>query len=85
MSGPLLQKVPDGEAGRFVGDDVKYNKVAEVVMEKEHGVQVNDLYALTNGFASSYFVKPGDVHFTPFGSQKLAEQVVRSIFKSGIL
>ena len=70
--------VPDGEAGRIVGDDVKYNEVARKIMEK-HGVQINDLHALSATFPSSLFRKPGDVHYLPAGSEKLADQVVVAI------
>lgn len=70
--------VPEGEVGRFVGDDIKYNAAAARVMKK-HGVAINDLHALSAGFAADKFTKPGDVHYTSKGSAKLAEQVVVSI------
>ena len=66
--------VPEGEAGRKVGDDIRYNEVAAKVMAR-HAIPVNDLHALTSTFPAELFVKPGDVHFKPVGSQKLAEQV----------
>lgn len=74
--------VPEGEVGRAVGDDVKYNAVAAQVMKK-HGVVINDLHALSAAMKPEMFIKPGDVHFTPAGSSKLAEQVVAKI--SGVL
>ena len=70
--------VPEGEVGRNVGDDVKYNEVAARVMQK-HGVAINDLHALTASFKKEMFTRPGDVHYTPAGSKKLAEQVVTKI------
>jgi arylsulfatase A-like enzyme len=70
--------VPEGEAGRFVGDDAKYNTIAAEVMKK-HGIAINDLHATTKTFAADMFTKPGDVHYTPQGSQILAKQVVGSI------
>jgi hypothetical protein len=70
--------VPEGETGRHVGDDVKYNEVAARVMKK-YGVSINDLHALSASFDPQMFVKPGDVHFTASGSQKLADQVVAKI------
>lgn len=73
--------VPEGEAGRIVGDDVKYNKVAAKVMKKHH-IQINDLHALTATFDKSLFSKPGDVHFSAEGSLKLAKQVVSEIEKA---
>lgn len=70
--------VPEGEAGRRVNDDRKYNEIAARVMQK-HGVRTNDLNSLTRTFAPELFTKPGDVHFKPEGYQKLAEQVATSI------
>ncbi len=72
--------VPEGEDGRFVGDDVKYNAVAERVMKKHH-IATDDLFTLSKGFAGRFSMKAGDVHFTPEGYEKLAEQVSASIEK----
>ena len=72
--------VPEGEAGRVMGDDIKYNTAAAHVMKK-HGVAINDLHKLSASFAPDMFTKPGDVHYTPKGSAKLAEQVVIKISK----
>ena len=69
--------VPEGEAGRVVGDDVKYNAVAEKIMKK-HGIAINDLHALTVSFGGEYSL-PGDVHYNKAGSTQLAEQVAESI------
>lgn len=74
--------VPEGESGRHAGDEVKYNEVAARVMGK-HGVAINDLHALSASFKPEMFVRPGDVHYTAAGSQKLADQVVTKI--SGVL
>ena len=70
--------VPEGEVGRVVGDDVKYNEVAARVMQK-HGVVINDLHALSASFKPEMFTRPGDVHYTAAGSQKLADQVVAKV------
>ena len=70
--------VPEGEAGRVVGDEVKYNAAAARVMQK-HGVRIDDLHALTKTFGPELFVGPGDVHYTQEGSAKLATQVAESI------
>jgi len=70
--------VPEGEPGRFVGDDVKYNAVAERVMKK-HGVLIDDLYSTAKAFPPGMSTKPGDVHYTSKGYAKLAEQVVAKI------
>ena len=70
--------VPEGEVGRFVGDDTKYNAIAAEVM-KSHGIVINDLHATTKKFQPGMFVKPGDVHFTPEASKVLAAQVAEQI------
>jgi len=69
--------VPEGEAGRVVGDDDKYNTVAEKIMKK-HGIAINDLHALTVSFGGEYS-PPGNVHYNKTGSTQLAEQVAESI------
>lgn len=73
--------VPEGEAGRKINDDLKYNEVAARLMKK-HGVPINDLNQLTRTFAAELFTKPGDVHFTAEGYAKLAKQVAVSIRKA---
>ncbi len=70
--------VPEGEAGRFVGDDAKYNAIAAEIM-KRHDIPTDDLYTLSKSFAPELFVKPGDVHFTEKGYQQLAAQVAASL------
>ncbi len=70
--------VPEKEAGRKLGDDVKYNEAAARVMKK-HGIQINDLHALTKTFPSDLFVRPGDVHFKPEGYRKVGRQVADTI------
>lgn len=66
--------VPEGELGRKVDDDRLYNEAAARVMKK-HGVAINDLNQLTRSFATDQFTGPGNVHFTPAGSKRIAEQV----------
>lgn len=72
--------VPEGEPGRFVGDDEKYNAIARKVMER-HGIPIHDLHAVTKAFPADHFVGPGDVHFTPAASAKLAARVAEEIGK----
>ena len=69
--------VPENEAGRFVGDDIKYNAAAAKVMQK-HGIEINDLHSLTVSFAGKHSQR-GNVHYDKDGSAKLAEQVATSI------
>ncbi len=70
--------VPKGEAGRKVGDDDKYNEVAARVMKK-HGVEINDLNALSDSFPSGLFTAAGNVHFKAEGSKRLGQAVAGKI------
>jgi len=70
--------VPEGEIGRFAGDEVKYNDKARLVMAK-HDIAVNDLHALTSNFENILFRGPGDVHYTKEGSRIIAAQVAEKI------
>ena len=71
--------VPDGKftPPRSDRDVVAYNQVAREIMD-EHGVQMNDLYALCQPRLSD-LQRPANVHFTDEGSRVLAEQVAAAI------
>ncbi len=73
--------VPDGEPGRFRGDEIKYNKAAEKIM-KENGVTINDLYAHAFPKLSQIQLPNGNVHFTAEGSKYLAEHVAACVLKA---
>ena len=66
-----------------MGDDVKYNEAALRVMHN-HGIAVNDLYALSSEFGPEMYSKPGDVHFSGKGNTALAKQVAEAIRKHGL-
>lgn len=69
--------VPQGAAGRVVGDSKKYNDVAAKIMD-EHKIAIDDQYA----FALERLEKiqlSKNVHFTPAGSRELAQQVVAAV------
>ena len=70
--------VPEGEDGRKVGDDDKYNEAAARVMKK-HGIRINDLNSLTDNFSPELFVKPGDVHYKSEGSKEIGQAVAKEI------
>jgi lysophospholipase L1-like esterase len=70
--------VPEGEPGRKVGDDLRYNEAAVAVMKK-HGVTVNDLHAVMADRMGEFGTRPGNVHFKPEGSAMLARQVAKVI------
>lgn len=71
--------VPEGgvRPHRDPEDSVRYNEIAAGIM-KEHGIAVNDLFAVIAQGDPSYG-KPADVHFTRAGSKALGAQVVRAI------
>jgi hypothetical protein len=66
--------VPEGEAGRFVGDEMKYNEVAATIMKK-HCIMIDDLHTLTKEFAPVLFLEPGNVHYTKEAYKKIAEHI----------
>ncbi|MEE2883759.1 MAG: SGNH/GDSL hydrolase family protein [Planctomycetota bacterium] len=70
--------VPEGEAGRKVGDDIRYNAVAKRLMKK-YRIPITDLGAASRRFPPELFRAPGDVHFKPEGRKKLAKLVTAKI------
>lgn len=58
-------------------DVVEYNRVARLVMEQNE-VTVDDLHDLVLPRLAA-LQRPGDIHFTPEGSEKLARQVAGTI------
>lgn len=70
--------VPEGEAGRKVGDEIAYNRIAAEIMGK-HGVATNDLHTHALKKLPGIAVKKGDVHFTAAGNAHLAEKVAESV------
>ncbi|GAB5559739.1 MAG: SGNH/GDSL hydrolase family protein [Synoicihabitans sp.] len=70
--------VPEGEIGRKIGDDIIYNQAAREVME-HHGIPINDLHATMAGKMAKFARAPGDVHFTPEGSELLGSAVAEAI------
>ncbi|MCH7945451.1 MAG: hypothetical protein IIC73_05470, partial [Armatimonadetes bacterium] len=70
--------IPPGEAGRFVGDDVRYNHIAKGVMRR-NGVMIDDLHAAVMKLGPDAFSGPGNVHFKSEASKALGMQVAKSI------
>lgn len=66
--------VPKGAKGRVVGDSKRYNDAAAKVLPI--GMETNALYDFAMEHAEQ---KEANVHYTPEGSAKLAEQVAESI------
>jgi hypothetical protein len=69
--------VPEGAAGRVVGDSAKYNEIAATVME-EDGIVTNDLFTVSEGLEAGMQL-PANVHYSAEGSDALADAVVLSI------
>ncbi len=72
--------VPDGTGFRVKGDVAIYNHAAIKVMGK-HGVQINDLYSFALPRLKE-IQRQSNVHFTPKGSELLAEECAKSILKA---
>ncbi|MFI3267421.1 MAG: SGNH/GDSL hydrolase family protein [Rikenellaceae bacterium] len=75
--------VPINEAGRFVDDVVKYNKVAEEIM-KRYDVTINPLYEHSLTIHPKYGKGDDDVHYTDEGCKALSVPVIEAL-KSVIL
>ncbi len=73
--------VPEKEAGRKLGDDLKYNQVAEEIM-KANGVLINDLHSHALLKLPEIMAQEGDVHFNDSGYRHLADKVVAEILSS---
>lgn len=72
--------VPPGAKGRYVGDSALYNKIAAKIMRK-HGVPTHDLYTLSKQRMKE-IMKPANVHYTPEGSNVLAQEVAHVILEA---
>ena len=73
--------VPENEAGRKVGDSLKYNAIANEIMKK-NGIQINHLHAHALKKLPGIASAPGNVHYTGAGSAYLAEKVAEEIQKA---
>ncbi|GAB6165587.1 SGNH/GDSL hydrolase family protein [Thermostilla marina] len=69
--------VPENSLGRVKGDAARYNAVAAEIMKK-HGIAIDDLYQFVIDEKIPP-VRPGNVHFSPESSKKLAKHVADSI------
>ncbi len=72
--------VPINEAGRFVLDVQRYNRVAEEIMER-HNVTINPLYSLSLKVHPKYGNGDDDVHYSKEGYSILAKPVIKEIKK----
>ncbi|TWU58194.1 SGNH/GDSL hydrolase family protein [Rubripirellula reticaptiva] len=69
--------VPEGARGRVPGDSKRYNEVAAKVMAEVGGIEIDPMYEIA--VANANLQKKADVHYTPEGSAKLAEQVAKTV------
>lgn len=74
--------VPAGAArvGTLKGVEVKYNAVAEEIMDK-HGIPIDDLYSAILPYHEKFWLGPNNIHFNRKGSAFLGEQVARKIIE----
>ena len=70
--------VPKDEAGRKLGDDLKYNAAAAKIMQANE-ILINDLHTHALKRLPATMVRPGDVHFTESGYIHLAKQVAETV------
>lgn len=73
--------VPEGSSGRIQGDAVKYNAIALEIMKESaggHEIFIDDLYRFSYPRLAE-IQRKANVHYTPEGSRRLAEQVARVI------
>ena len=73
-----ITPVPENEAGRKVGDDLIYNRIAAEIMQA-NDIKINDLHAHALKKLPGIASAPGNVHYTPAGSAYLAEKVAEEI------
>ena len=69
--------VPEGAAGRIPDDAKRYNDAAAKVMAEVGGIQTDPMYDFATEHADLQL--KANVHYTPAGSKKLAEQVAKSV------
>ena len=72
--------VPTEEAGRYVEDAIKYNKVARKVMQ-ENGIEINDIYKVSKKIHQEYGKGNDDVHYTTKGYGELGKHITKFLEK----
>ncbi|WP_147871745.1 SGNH/GDSL hydrolase family protein [Stieleria maiorica] len=69
--------VPEGAAGRVVGDSAKYNAAAAEAIAKVGGIQTDSFFDFAQSVKEHQ--RPANVHYTPEGSKLLGEHVAEVI------
>jgi len=72
--------VPEQEAGRFLKDPLKYNKVAKKIMKK-YGIKVNDIYKKSKKIHKKYGKGADDVHYSKKGYEYLSIEIINFLNK----
>jgi hypothetical protein len=70
--------VPKKEAGRFVGDEERYNKIAREVMKK-NGILINELYTPSLAIHAKFGMGDDNVHYTKEGYQQLSKPIIAEL------
>lgn len=70
--------VPDHEAGRKLGDEIKYNAIAKSIM-LENDILIDDLHAHALKGLPEIQKQKGDVHFNSDGYAFLAKHVAQTV------
>lgn len=70
--------VPKEEAGRFTGDEIKYNTIALEVM-KQNNIKVNDLYKTSVEVHQKFGLGTDNVHYNETGYKELAKQIIKFV------
>lgn len=70
--------VPKNEAGRFVGDEEKYNQIAIEVMRK-NSIAISDLYNPSVAIHEKAGLGDDNVHYTTEGYQQLSISVTAKL------
>jgi len=72
--------VPEHEAGRFLKDAQKYNKVAKIIMKK-YDIKVNDIYKKSKAIHKEFGKGIDDVHYIEKGYEKLSIEISNFLTK----
>ena len=72
--------VPPGSKGRYVGDSIKYNAAAALVMIR-HGIPTHDLFTMSKERMKEIML-PANVHYTKDGSEVLGRDVAKIILEA---
>ena len=71
--------VPQGAAGRIVGDAKKYNAAALDVLGAYPEITINDLYAFTKRNHAKWWIESENVHYSETGKNAQGDEVARQL------